>query len=164
MIILLSVVIIAFLFGLWLEEGDFLVALFIAFWGAVAGFLLALVIGAIVYNSTAHVPVPLENLVDNTQIHGRFFLGSGTIDEVPVYVWYEQTDNNTFRQNQINVDQATIHYLLDKRRPYYVATFHNKKGFFREWGWDVNPSDVTHIDFYVPRGTITNNYTLDAKP
>lgn len=132
------------------------------------GALLAMMIGLVFANGTYKIEnkIALQNLVDNTHTEGRFFLGSGTIEGVPHYSWYEQTDRNSFERRDARASEATVHYLMNgETRPYYIAT--TKVDKHENWGtWHINPGDgelIEHYDFYIPKGSITNEYKLDAK-
>lgn len=142
-----------------------------AFAGAVIGFLVASAIGAIIYGDTHLVPdkpIPLESLVDGSAVQGSFFLGSGVIDEVSVFTWYERTAENSFKQERANADESTVHFLPSgsTQKPYYVQMVkrHERGPFLSFWGVHFNEEDwVDSYDFYVPKGTIKPLYELDAK-
>jgi hypothetical protein len=171
MIWIISLALIAFVFIL-LDDDPFFAFIAGAF-GAILGMLVALMVGAFIYNDSKPGqtdPVYLESLVDGSDLRGHFFLGSGTIDEVAVYTWYEKTGANSFEQRQTEADGATIHYLPkgSGERPHYVVKgkFYEDKAGIKFWGiqTDDGLDDYTgRYHFYVPRGTITNHYELDAK-
>lgn len=134
---------------------------------SILGFMVAMVVGAIAFGSMHEVkgrPVPLHNIVDNNTTRGHFFLGSGNIDGIPQYSWYEETAPDTYERRDVDADMATIH--LYDGTPHYVATKAvSNYGFWNTWGVNVGYSSPyeTHYDFYIPRGSITRDYELDAK-
>lgn len=147
-----------------------------AFWAAAGGALLggmaALLLGMVLYSGSSNValaPVKLESLVDGSDLRGSFFLGSGTINDVATYTWYEQTEDNTFVQRSTNADDAKIHFLPSgsKQRPYYVAhaEIHPDGPILDTWGFRLETGTryITSYDFYVPKDTITRQFELDAK-
>lgn len=164
---IILMIVLGALFG-WLEDESFAGLFSGAAGGAILGFVAALVVGAFAYGgySTDRVHVQLQNLVDNDQTHGSFFLGSGTIDDVPSYSWYERTANNSFERRDADAAEGTVHYLTDRsQRPYYVKVVKRPQGrLIRTWGLRTSTEPyVDHYDFYIPRGSITNEYKLDAK-
>lgn len=151
-----------------------------AFFGAIVGaalsgllgLLVALFVGAAFYSGhsvQAQPPVKLESLVDGSDLRGRFFLGSGTINDVATYTWYEQTKDNTFVQQTADADIAQIHFLPSgsERRPYYILheDVTPDGPFLDTWGVRVNAGRRYPVsyDFYVPKGTITRQFELDAQ-
>lgn len=139
--------------------------------GAILGFMIALCVGAIVYTGTVHVKSPhvkLESLVDGSDVRGAFFLGSGVIDNVSVFTWYEQSKENSYVQRKADASDSTVHFLPDNNaQPYYVRVDakYEDGSFFATWGLRLDPGYPigSSYDFYVPRGTIKHDYQLDAK-
>jgi hypothetical protein len=136
--------------------------------GLVGGFIISTLTGAIVYSTaTWHVdpPIPLETIQDGSNVRGSFFLGSGVIDDVSVFTWYEQTSENSYRQNKADASESTVHYADGK--PYYVLSVKRREdgSWMGKWGLRLEAGDEIDwaYDFYVPKGTIKRDYTLDAK-
>jgi hypothetical protein len=131
--------------------------------GLMFALIFSLIFGAIFYGGSSIVDrsVALESLVDGSELHGSFFLGSGTINNEATYTWYEQTKDNSFVQRQADADISTIHFLPadTNQRPYYVVHVrHYGEGpALDTWGFRVTRGDgaIEGYDFYVPRGTIT---------
>ena len=137
--------------------------------GAIMGVIIAFLIGGLIANK---IPLPPErhtmvNIADNTEIHGTFFLFSGSIDEEPVYAWYEKTGPNTYKRRSVSSDNAEVHYLTNDEAPYYeINRFKYEEGFLKTWYFNLSsgkPYTGEDYDFYVPKGTITNDYKLDAQ-
>lgn len=135
--------------------------------GAVLGFFVIAITGFVVYSGTytEQRTVKLESLVDGSDIRGSFFLGSGVINEVSVFTWYEQSEPGSYRQEQADADVSTVHFTTDA--PHYVLTVkrHDDGPFIGKWGLRADAGEGVEwtYDFYVPKGTIKNNYTLDAQ-
>lgn len=148
---------------------SFIGGVFGAGFAAFGATIVVLVIGTLAYGGDTKVVTRQTNLVniaDNNHTEGSFFLGSGTIDSVPNYSWYEKTGPNTYNREDVDAYQADIHYITKKDvTPYYKRTRKAHDGhFWHKWALDVGGSDHSwHYDFYIPRGSITNAYKLDAK-
>jgi hypothetical protein len=149
----------------WGDAGDALFGLFI---GLLVGFVVSMLVGAIFFSGTHWTEpreVKLVSLADGSGLSGSFFLGSGTFNERQVYTWYEETAHNSFEQSQADAEDATIHYTDDT--PHYVVrekVYDNDDGM-NLWALTLGgsrPLDAEY-DFYVPKGSITNHYELDAK-
>lgn len=139
-----------------------------AFGGLFAGAFAALMIGTFIYTDTKYVEVgqvPLVSMADGAGIHGHFFLGSGSVDSSPTYTWYEKSGDNSYFRQDVDADVATIHYLTDKRAPYYIVSkeVDAEGGFFKKWGFNTNEGYGKVYDFYVPKGSIVQSYVLDNK-
>ena len=137
-----------------------------AIFGAIVGFLVALFIGMFVYTDTkweVTQTTQLINIGDNLGVEGRFFLGSGSIDSEPVYLWYEKSGSNSFVRKTADAEGSTIHYT--DKRPYYTITKEKsaEKGFVHPWGMNTNGAYGVKYDFYVPKGSIAQEYVLDNK-
>lgn len=140
-----------------------------AFWGAVVGFIIALVVGLIAYTGTHWEQTqrtPLISVADGSTVHGSFFLGSGSIDGSPSFTWYERHGENSYVREQTDSEYATIHYIEKGITPFYtLRETKPDEGFWDPaWGlaWAANDGDY-HYDFYVPRGSIVQSYRLDNK-
>lgn len=175
MILLIIIIVIFTLFGALIGEEDYYggerdrvagaaVGFFV---GLVLGFFVILFSGIVFYNGTYTTTqtVKLESLVDGSDIRGSFFLGSGVINEVSVFTWYEQSEPGSYRQEQADADVSTVHFTTDA--PHYVLTVKRREegSWFGKWGirTDAGEGLDWRYDFYVPKGTIKNNYTLDAQ-
>lgn len=142
------------------------------FGGALIGAIIALFAGLAVYGSDYYTvktdPIPLESLVDGSDTRGTFFLGTGTIDDVSTFTWYEQTEENSYRQAQADASDSTVHFIDEDEEPYYVITqkANKEREFLSFWGFSLVEGVDNHFneyDFYVPEGTIQHNYELDAE-
>ena len=100
----------------------------------------------------------IEALQDNSSISGSFFLGSGSIDGSMKYVFYYEDDGG-FKMKQIDYDKAIIKYSSEiKVIKYKEEPTDNIINIFAV---DICFSEKYEI--FVPKGTIKNNYNLDAR-
>lgn len=138
-----------------------------AFFGAVMGFMVAMMAGLIFYSGhvTVERTVRLESLQDGSSVRGSFFLGSGVIDEVSVFTWYEQPQPGSYRQARADADSSTVHYT--DGAPRYIVHIEQIEGgsFWGTWGFRGDSGDEVNrtYDFYVPKGSVKSQYELDAK-
>lgn len=110
----------------------------------------------------------LQALSDNTGVHGNFFLGSGTLDSVPAYYYYERRDDGSFYQWYVYAGNASIVETSDT--PHVVRTCQNNNSFGH---WVIWPLPMSNYDytcspddpavFYVPEGSVTNSFNLDLE-
>ena len=96
-------------------------------------------------------------LQDNMTTEGRFFLGSGHIDNELKYFYVKQTDVG-YTISNVDVDNAYIQYTSDRC---YVE---KQQGKFNNWFVRLiaEPMDVRYI-FHIPEGSIINNYSIDLR-
>lgn len=104
----------------------------------------------------------IENLQDNSNIQGRFFLGSGQVGEKMVYSFY-YNDNGRIKLEQINSSFASIYYY--KGTPKIVRYEQKKiKGvLINYFAIDAAASYCYKYEILIPKGTIKQNYNLDAQ-
>ena len=144
---------------------SFLYGLFCSLFGTMAGLVLFLVgtLLSLQFVDTEPELIRSSSLTaiqDNSTISGSFFLGSGSIDGVMVYNYYVDSGNGAYSLETVKAEQAKIKYSDDVRvetyRPHSTNEFLLSDVFFSD------EADKTYV-FYVPEGSIANNYTLDAK-
>lgn len=98
----------------------------------------------------------LHTLHDSSGTTGSFFLGSGTIDSKPVFMYYEKQGDSYFLRHA-DADFATV--IESTSTPHVdklVERANNK------W-WGLAFGAGHSVNFYVPKGSVVSNYTLDAK-
>jgi hypothetical protein len=136
--------------------------------GAFCAFVIGLIVGTIAYSGHHWAEthrVTLVSVADGSDTHGDFFLGSGSVDSSPAYIWYERSNANSYVRKDVDASEATIHYVAKGTAPYYTVT-ENKPdhGFVNSWGFNMDDYvDGERYDFYVPRGSIVQSYRLDNK-
>lgn len=171
MITLLIFAVIGIIFGIscGYSHGERLgLGLWFGFWGAIVGFIVAAIIGTFAYSGTHWVQVsrtPLVSLADGTTVHGRFgFLGSGYVNGSPSFTWYESRGPNNYTREDVDANEASVHYVSAGVRPYYTVRKKERSGgFVHPFGWNTDNPDGVYYDFYVPQGSIVQSYVLDNR-
>lgn len=110
-------------------------------------------------DKTYHVVEDIEiyALQDNITTEGSFFLGSGHVDDELKYFYVEETELG-YVVNNVDADNAYIKYTTDRYHLERLSyTFDN--WFVRLIAFPMNNRYV----FYIPDGSIINNYTVDLK-
>ena len=150
MITILLFIIAAFVFGL-LVESEFLIV-FIS--------MLGVVIAMVIDNNyvVKKSSTPLACLNDGTSLKGNFFLGSGYVDEQMTYTYYVKV-KDYYKLEQLPASDVLIKYTKGPARILKVEQVEDNS--FRSYFGIGRPN--TRFVIYVPKGSIKNNYQLDAK-
>lgn len=98
----------------------------------------------------------LANLQDNGRTSGSFFLGSGSIDEEPVF-WYYENNSGVLSLHHVGANVAS---LVEADGPPRLEVLEKKS----DNTWFQFHSGSKHYRFYVPPGSVVNNFRLDAEP
>ncbi|MCK9415751.1 hypothetical protein M0Q97_03715 [Candidatus Dojkabacteria bacterium] len=99
-------------------------------------------------------------LQDNNSTNGNFFLGSGTIQGEMKYVFYYE-ENETYKMKQTNYYNTSIKYSETAKVERYRQE--KAKAFINYFAIDILSENNMQYIIYVPKGTIKNNYALDAQ-
>ena len=102
----------------------------------------------------------IETLQDNNSVSGNFFLGCGQIECKMKYVFYYE-ENGLYRMMQLDYNLVQIKYS-DGKPKVNVTENYPSKTFINNFAIDLDAFDKTYI-IEVPKGTIKNNYNLDAQ-
>lgn len=131
-----------------------------AFIGAVVGAVIAIPISILIgflfpasldYHQETYT---ISAIQDGRTIQGRFFLGSGTIEGVQVFSYYQNTDG----YKTLESSPAAYSRIIECDCVPAVEISWVESGI-----WSTTPDKETDYIFYVPEGSIVTNYTLDAK-
>jgi uncharacterized protein YneF (UPF0154 family) len=126
--------------------------------GAFLGFWISISLPMSTYNK--HYSVNIETLQDNSSVSGQFFLGCGQIDGDMKYVLYFE-EKGLYQMMQIKYNLVQIKY--SKRTPRLnVTEIYLTDSWINYFAIDFDIHDKTYI-IEVPKGTIRNNYNLDAQ-
>jgi len=126
--------------------------------GGLVGLLIALALPAkteivkTIYN--------LESLQDNNSVKGSFFLGCGQIEGKMKYVFYYERDG-FYKLEQADYEKVKVKYSDEKPKVERFNQKNVKDAFINNFAIDLNCYQEYII--YVPKGTIKQNYTLDAQ-
>lgn len=102
--------------------------------------------------------VNIESLQDSNGVVGSFFLGSGTIGNEMCYIFYQE-NNGYYQLTKINSRYASIKYSSEKPK---ITVYEQKPtdDLINIFALDILSEKEYIIE--VPKGTILNNYKLDA--
>lgn len=135
-----------------------------ALFGGIIGFAIGIIIALAIPSKMETVidTYYLEALQDNNNVSGSFFLGSGSINGEIKYVFYYETDGG-YRMEQLSYDKTLIKYTnetpkVEFYRQEQTDAFINKFSV-RVRGCGCDSKNI----IYVPKGTIKQNYNLDAQ-
>ena len=145
--------------------------------GFVVGFMLGVIsffVGIGVYNmkttNTLYDTIYLESIKDNRTQESSYVFGCGGSSSSMKYTFYAKEPNGRIKLYEISSDCTEIVYSTESPRIERYRDFVNptdktnlfmrpkraKRGGPYAWG------NTTYI-IYVPQGTITNEFQLDAK-
>lgn len=96
----------------------------------------------------------LAALNDGSSVNGTFFLGGGTIDSDPSYMFYTENGGD-YKLRQVYADDAVVRFSKETPK----IEYHNPRSQFWTY-WNMNN---TYYVFKVPEGSIKYSYSLDAK-
>lgn len=124
------------------------------------GFLIfgsiALVIGmfiasAIIPPELSYYDTSILSVNDGSEVSGSFSLGSGSIHENPVFVYYK-VDGKGYRLETVDADETLI--VEDEETSPYLRTLMSKR-------WGGMPVAYAY-EFHVPKKTVVRKMILDA--
>jgi hypothetical protein len=98
-------------------------------------------------------------------ISGGFFLGSGSIDGTPVYLYYT-CNNGEYLLDYVNARGTAIRYIADNSKPRIETEaegYYRKTYWSDEWKWHAKGELYQKIIIYVPENSI-RQYYLDSEP
>src|SRR5690349_21919299 len=90
----------------WYKSADWGPAVAVILVGGFVGFLVT-VVASIIGGGRVYMEYPLVTMQDGKTTHGSFFLGSGNIDGVASFSWYEQ-DGGSYYLQDIPAWQAEV--------------------------------------------------------
>ena len=100
-------------------------------------------------------------LQDKGELHGSFFLGSGTVDEVNYYFYIVEGPMGK------SIEQENIAYyfiddsLPEGEQPYISEIIIESDNFFAKTCLLTNKTNV--YVFHIPKGSIIENYRIDLQ-
>lgn len=107
--------------------------------------------------------INLAALADGGNTSGSFFLGIGTVKDRQVFSFYTNTAG-VYRLEQVDAQDAVV--LESTGQPHVEVHCTNR--FNKNWNIVANnnktcPFRSSTFKFYVPKGSVVNQFTLDAK-
>jgi len=101
----------------------------------------------------------LESLQDGSKINGQFFLGSGYINERMKYSFYI-SEKDGYKLYSIEASNAHVRYTNEKPK---LEMFDEVVTDDFVNNFSLKSELNTNYIIYVPKGSILQNYTLDAQ-
>lgn len=126
--------------------------------GGAFGLISAIMLPMDTYDK--HYSLNIETLQDNNSVIGNFFLGCGQIEGKMKYVFYYE-ENGLYRMMQLDYNLVQIKYS-DSKPKVNVTENYPSDAFINNFAIDLDVFYKTYI-IEVPKGTIKNNYNLDAQ-
>lgn len=164
------VTLVVFIIAYFINRGDYDMWYSIGMATGMAGFfslLLFGVFGQIYGRGLADYPAEryttLVNLSDGAGVSGSFFLGSGTIDTTPVYMYYAQDNKGRYRLYHVNASQSYVTYTDETPTLVIHGKEMNDKWYSLDTGFATPEYADDVYEFRVPRGSIKQNFNLDAQ-
>lgn len=135
--------------------------------GFFIGLIIALILPAKLEKKEIITVYNLECLQDNSCLTGNFFIGNGNIDGNMIYVFYYKVNTDGkdgFKQMRLDCDEDITIYYNDSAYIEKILTtdVKVKDAFINHFAIDMFFSDTKYI-FNIPKGSIKQDYTLDAK-
>ena len=136
--------------------------------GGLIGFIIGLFVWFIVSAFCNNLPYneivttqPICALNDSSEVEGQKFLFSGYIEENLVYRYVVDTERGKHIE-ECNVDDAYIKDI-ESNKPYVeIHKYEFKSGWYYLFAIDFKSAENYQV-FYVPNGTITNEYNVDLQ-
>jgi hypothetical protein len=103
----------------------------------------------------------LRALNTGSEIHGRFFLGSGRIDEDPVFSFlYEQADGGV-KLSTVPADDSTVY---EGEADPFLTTTETQRTPNEFWSPFLLAPRVAgyQYDFHIPEGSVLNTYEVSS--
>jgi len=133
--------------------------LLIGFMGVIVGVGIAIFIPS--KTEIKETVYKIEALQDNNTVSGSFFLGCGQINGDMKYVFYYQDSDSLFKLKQLPYEIVSIKYSNETKVTRYEEVL-QKDALINKFSLGCGCGYPTYV-IEVPKGTIINNYTLDAK-
>lgn len=145
------------------DIGDILYYLFFGIAGTIFGGLIGLLIALSLPAKTEIVKTTynLEALQDNNSVNGSFYLGTGQIEGKMKYVFYYENDGY-YKLEQADYNEVKVKYSDEKQKVERFNRNYVKDALINHFAIDLINSYQEYI-IYVPKGTIKQNYSLDAQ-
>lgn len=137
-----------------------------SFFGVIAGGVLALAVNGCAYPFTGTAysthTYQLSTLQDSPSTTGQFFLGIGEVSGNLSASFYVDSGDGYAAPQSVNDSDDDIRVFQDSAKPYVIERFPHSAHF---WVGSVfNGGGTAPIfEFHVPKGTIKQDYSLDAK-
>lgn len=149
------------------EDHDFGEWVASIFTGLFFGFVLGAIVAIMIPKDGVKITVRtanLENLKDNSGIQGNFFLGCGNVNGTMQYAFYENLGNNQYRLKTVNCNEVVIEYIDSLSHP-RIEEYSMRRTDTKHNRFTILPPLLRgeRVKIYVPKGSIKQNFVLDAQ-
>jgi len=127
--------------------------------GAVVGVIIALSLSE--RTMEKHYSYPIECLQDGNKTSGNFFLGCGQVEGRMQYIFYLKTSDSLYQMETLDYNNVKIKYS-DGTPTVHVTQRVPTDAGINNFAIDFETYQKSYI-IEVPKGTIKNNYNLDAQ-
>lgn len=143
-------------------DNEYIWGILFGFIGLLLGCLFGILVAVIIPSemTTVKTTYKLESIQDNRSVNGSFFLGSGNINGSMKYVFYYE-ENGFYKMEQVDYSKVKIKYVDSNHIAERFDEIQSKDAFINNFSLGFTYCKGYII--YVPKGTIKNNYTLDAQ-
>ena len=127
------------------------------------GILVAFILSAVWEDAPVEITTSTDYeivaLQDNLGLQGQFFLGSGYIDNELSYAYMRYVDGCGYKAETVDASNAYIEFTDEQ--PYVSLVTYQFKDQWRNYF--TIPYNYEDIFFYIPEGSILQNYNIDLK-
>jgi hypothetical protein len=115
-----------------------------------------------------HYDHKIYALEDNNSLDGEFFLGCGSFNsDISYYYIMENDIDDVGKVKKMYSESKDISYIKNTNSTPHVSLYFkkltHKNRFFRLYKPGKILDNYTYVVFYVPEGTIKNNFNIDLK-
>lgn len=107
-----------------------------------------------------HSTTNIRSMSDVGSTSGEFFLGSGTIDSQPAFWYYADLGTHSELRQALASDAKVIE---TDGTPHVITYLVESSNKFLSLDRSVDEPPYIY-EFYIPEGSIANNFELDARP
>lgn len=161
-VIALIVIVCAIVFA---YDDGFLYGVWTALWTSVIGFIVLLLVAAILSGVSGGAPVyktetsttNLQAVSNGSDLSGHFFLGSGSVKDEKMFS-YLYKENGWTRTGQQKASQSFVAEDAN------VETARlDKVEIYRNYWWAGQANVETRYEFHIPKNSVVENFKIEAK-
>ncbi len=150
-------------FGSWLGATAIVTAI-----AAIAGMLVINLPASIFLKDDVVLEYNLKAMQDGSSTTGSFFLGSGTINDVPSFMYYVEYDDGSVSLESAYASDSVVVETDENPRVTYECEYYGDIPTALIWpvnhfGTDGDYDCTGTVTFYVPENSVKSQYVLDAE-
>lgn len=161
---------VVFIVGVWDFIDSILAHIWLCIYAPIVAGIIWLIVFFIVggtiglFPEKKYIPTESINIVamsDNFQTGGNFFLGTGSLNGVPYYFYYEQAKDSGYIQGKVKAENAVIYEQDSLKNP--KIQFYTKEFVDSNWeNWSLSfACSHERAEIFVPKGSIKRNFNFD---